>query len=266
METVAGDGVHLWFEVDGRGPPVVLLPGRGDASDVYPERFCQALVDQGCQAVRFDPRDTGRSGDGGPTYTMRTMADDVLVVLDAVGVERAHLVAFSMSGLHLVDLATRAPDRLASATFLSAMSPDPDAGFGEYFFVALDDEVDAATLVLGAMGSPTAEDRAWVEDELARAAARAPSRPEAAQRHMDAAMRVGWPGLEQLAQVRVPTLVLQGDADRTLPLLHGQALAKGIDGAELVVVPGMGHLPRPGEWDVLADRVATHVRAAAARP
>jgi pimeloyl-ACP methyl ester carboxylesterase len=262
VHVTTADGVPLWFEVEGEGPPVVLLPGRGDASDVYPGRFSDALVAAGCQVVRFDPRDTGLSGDGGPDYTMQTMADDVLCVLDAVGTERAHLVALSMSGLHLVDLATQAPGRVASATFLAAMSPDPDAGFGEDFFAALGNDPDPVELLLGHMGSPTAEDRAWVEAELAAAAERAPARPEAAHRHMDAAMRFGWPELDRLGQVEASALVIQGDRDRVLPLAHAEALARGIAGAHLEVLAGMGHIPRPSEWDEVARLVAAHVLAA----
>lgn len=262
MEALTADGVSIWFEVHGGGPTVVLLPGRGDATDVYPERFWRSVVEARCQVVRFDPRDTGRSGDGGLDYTMSDMADDVLVVLDAAGCEQAHLVALSMSGLHLVDLACRHAERVASATFLAAMSPDPDAGFGEDFFAALVEDPDPVELLLGAMGSPTVEDRAWVEAELASAAARAPSRPDAARRHMDAALRLAWPEVDQLRRIAVPTQVVQGDVDRVLPLAHGEALAAGIEGAELVVIGGMGHIPRPGEWDRVAQLVVRHVQVA----
>ena len=149
MMMTTDDGVDLWWYRDGDGPVVLLIPGRGDSSDVYPTCFCDRLVAAGFSVLRFDPRDSGRSGDGGGTYTLVTMADDVAAVLDAAGIAAAHVVGLSMGGLILVDLAARRPGRVSSATFLSAMSPDPDAGFGEDFFAALDSgDVGVLTAVL----------------------------------------------------------------------------------------------------------------------
>ena len=99
----------------------------------------------------------------------------------------------------------------------------------------------------------------WVEGELARAAQRAPPRPEAAQKHQDAAFRLGWPEHEVLGTICAPSLVMHGDGDRVLPLRHAHSLAAGIVGCELVVIAGMGHLPRPADWDVIAERTVAHV-------
>jgi pimeloyl-ACP methyl ester carboxylesterase len=86
--------------------------------------------------------------------------------------------------------------------------------------------------------------------------------PEAAQKHQDAAFRLGWPQHEMLGTVGVPTLVMHGDGDRVLPLEHAHSFAAGIAGAELVLMAGMGHLPRPADWDVIAERTVTHVYGA----
>jgi 3-oxoadipate enol-lactonase len=253
----AGDGVMLWCEATGDGTPVVLVPGRGDSTDIYPRRFWERLVAGGCRVIRFDPRDTGLSADGGSTYALRDMADDVVAVLDAVGVAAAHMVGLSMGGILLVDIATRLPGRVLSLTFLSAMSPDPDAGIGEDFFDMIGG--DPVATITRAMGAPTDSDRVWVEQEVAASAARAPERPDAGQRHQDAAFRLGWPEHDALGEVRAPSLLIHGDADRTLPLRHAEAFAAGIANSSLVVMPGMGHLPRPVEWDDIADRVARHI-------
>ena len=246
------DGVGLWWEAEGTGPPVVLLPGRGDASDLFPRRFTDPLVAAGLQVVRLDPRDVGLSDDGGDSYTLSTMADDAVAVLDAAaGADvAAHWVGVSMGGMQLVDVATRHRPRVASLTFIGAMSPDPDAGFGEAFFAEpITDPVEALVAVLGDV---TDDDRAWVEREIESAAARAPARPNAAEAHMAASMRFGWPTLDQLADIHVPSVVVHGTEDRTLPIAHAEALGNGIAGAEILVRQGMGHLPRPADWDVIA--------------
>lgn len=79
----------LWYEAIGVGTPVVLVPGRGDSADIYPRRFWERLVAAGCRVIRFDPRDTGLSADGGSSYTLRDMADDDVAVLDALQVASA---------------------------------------------------------------------------------------------------------------------------------------------------------------------------------
>lgn len=247
------DGVGLWWEAEGTGPPVVLLPGRGDASDLFPRRFTDPLVAVGLQVIRLDPRDTGLSDDGGDTYTLGSMADDAIAVLDAAAgadVAAAHWVGVSMGGMQLVDIATRHRPRVTSLTFIAAMSPDPDAGFGEEFFAdPIDDPVETLVALLGSVSD---DDRAWVRDEVAHAAARASARPQAAEAHMAASMRLGWPTLDQLADIRVPSIVVHGTEDRKLPIAHAEALGNGIAGAEILVRQGMGHLPRPADWDVIA--------------
>ena len=259
MQVETQDGVRLWWEQNGDGPAVLLVPGSGNCSDIFPASFTQQLVDGGCSVLRFDQRDTGRSDDGGDTYTLRTMAADTIAVLDAAGVERAHLVGISMAGMLMVDVASTHPERVASLTFVSAMSPDPDAGMGPDFFATRDgDRVEA---MLRAMGDTSDADRAWVADLLRDADAHAPARPDAAERHMAAAFRVGWIGPEVMADIGAPTTVVHGRLDQTLPTGHATALADGIEGATLVLRDGMGHLPRPDDW----DEIARHVLAQIAR-
>ncbi len=246
------DGVPLAWERSGSGPTVLLVPGRGDSSDLFPVDFTSRLTDGGLSVVRFDPRDTGLSGDGGDTYSLRTMVDDAIAVLDAAGVERAHLVGVSMGGIQLVDLATRYPERTASLTFVSAMSPDPDAGIGEDFFAAF--AGDPLTLRMGAMGDVEDQDRAWAALEVDRAERRAPARPDAVARHQEAAFRAPWPSLDDLASIASPTVVVHGKVDRVLPIAHAHALT-AIPGATLELREGMGHLPRQSDWTAIADHV-----------
>jgi pimeloyl-ACP methyl ester carboxylesterase len=251
------DGVSLWWESVGEGPPVLLVPGRGDSTDIYPARFTDRLLARGLRLIRYDARDTGLSGDGGSTYAMRDLADDAAAVLSAAHVDTAHLVGISMGGLLLVDLCSRHPDLVASLVFIAALSPDPTAGIGEDFVAAIGAEPLEA--ILRAMNDTTPEGRVWVEGELARAAERAPARPEAAQKHQDAAFRLGWPEHEVLGTIGAPSLVMHGDGDRVLPLQHAHSLAAGIVGCDFVVIAGMAHLPRPADWDGIAERTVAHV-------
>src|SRR5690242_8470198 len=117
------DGVELWWDRAGAGPVVLLIPGRGDSSDLYPPELTDALVAAGFAVVRFDPRDTGLSDDGGDRYRFAELADDVLAVAAAAGAgdERIHVVGLSMGGMVAVELASRYAPRVASVAFLAAM-------------------------------------------------------------------------------------------------------------------------------------------------
>lgn len=257
MFAESSDQVQLWWKLEGVGPTVALIPGRGDSTDVFPRCFVDRMIGAGLSVLRTDPRDTGLSGDGGDNYTMSTMADDLVAVLDAAGTERAHLLALSMGGLILTDLASRLPARVASITFLSAMSPEPDAGMGPDFFAGIGSDPVEGTLA--AMGSPTEADRVWFTAEVARAHDRAHPRPDAGERHQAAAFRLSWPEPERLGEIAGHALVVHGSADRTLPVAHAHALANGIPDSTLRVIDGMGHLATRTEWDKIADLVIEQV-------
>jgi pimeloyl-ACP methyl ester carboxylesterase len=165
-----------------------------------------------------------------------------------------------MGGMVAVDLAVRHAEHVASAVFLSAMSPDPQAGMGPRFLDGIG--ADPVIGTLASMGAASDEDERWMLDRVATAQVRAAPRPDAALHHQKAALRLGWPTPDDLAAIAAPTLVVHGAADLVLPLAHAHALASGIPRARLHVVHGMGHLATQREWIVLADLVAEHVSAA----
>ncbi len=250
------DGVALWWEHDGTGPAVLLVPGRGDPTDLFPEEFSAALRSGGLSVLRWDPRDTGLSGDGGDDYTVATMADDAVAVLDAAKVAAAHVVGISMAGLVMTHLATRHAQCIRSVTYIAAMSPDPDAGMGEDFFRSLEmDETDPVDELVHAMGETTHADRAWAADTIAAGERRAAPRPDAVRRHQEAAFRLDWPTMKTLDSVRIPTLVFHGALDRLLPVAHAHALESGITGSSLTIVDDMGHIPRLADWLMIATRI-----------
>lgn len=260
MFTSTADGVDLWWEREGEGPAVLLIPGRGDSSDLFPAEFSDALVASGLSVLRWDPRDTGLSGDGGTEYTVNTLADDAAAVLDAAGVSAAHVVGISMAGLVMAHLATRYAERVRSLAFIAAMSTEPKAGMGEDFFGALDaDPSDRVAELINAMGETTEADRRWVAATIEAGDRRATPRPEAVHRHQEAAFRMDWPVAESLRSVRVPTLVVHGALDRVLPVAHAEALAGGIDGSSLRIVDTMGHIPRRADWLEIAEGIAHQV-------
>ena len=134
------------------------------------------------------------------------------------------------------------------------MSPDPDAGMGPDFFATRDG--DRLEAMLRAMGDTSDGDRAWVAELLRAADQHAPGAAQGGGAphgrrvpdRVDHARRTG-------GRSGAPTTVVHGRLDQTLPIGHAEALADGIDGATLVLRDGMGHLPRPDDWDEIAGHV-----------
>src|SRR5262245_14008053 len=113
---VKSNGVDICTEEFGdvAAPTVLLVMGAGASMLRWPEDFCQQIASGGRHVVRYDNRDTGRSTTyppGSPEYTVEDLADDAVRVLDAYGIDRAHVVGASMGGMIAQQVALRHPDR-----------------------------------------------------------------------------------------------------------------------------------------------------------
>jgi pimeloyl-ACP methyl ester carboxylesterase len=265
---------------DPADPPVLLIHGAAAAMDWWEDDFCARLADGGRFVVRYDHRDTGRSTTyppGAPGYTGRDLVDDALAVLDAVGVTSAHLVGQSMGGALAQVLALEHPERVVSLTLITT---SPVGRLPEGLVLPpMTDELAATFAQGGAAADPA--DRAAVVDQLVDSfRPYAGSRPfdeagirAVAERVVDRSHDVasggnhfvaepGPPPTRTLDQLTMPTLVIHGDEDPLFPLPHGEALARLIPGAELLVIGRMGHeLPR-STWDVVLPALLEHLRAA----
>ena len=141
MPTVMNDAIELYYETFGiqDDPVVVCLPGMGNQLLIYPEAFCMALVDRGFFVIRMDNRDAGLSSitADGDEYTLSDMADDVVAVLDDVGVGTAVVLGLSLGGMIAQQLAVDHPERVRALVSLASTTGEPD-------LPAASDEVVAA--------------------------------------------------------------------------------------------------------------------------
>ncbi|MBB6555211.1 pimeloyl-ACP methyl ester carboxylesterase [Nonomuraea rubra] len=266
---------------DPQAPPVLLVMGAGAQLIHWPEGFCAELVARGCQVIRFDNRDAGLSthfhdapepdlpaalaGDpSSASYTLSDMAADTVGLLDALGLDSAHLVGASLGGMIAQTVAIEHPARIRSLTSMMSTTGAPGVGGPDREALsrmtgpppaAREDVIEhwvKAFLLVGSPGYPSGE------DELRERATRAYDRaydPAGVTRQSVAAIASG-DRTERLRSVRVPALVIHGAADLMCDVSGGRATAEAIPGAELVVIDGMGHhLPR-ALWPELAARIA----------
>jgi pimeloyl-ACP methyl ester carboxylesterase len=263
--------VELCVETFGNpaNPPVLLVDGAATSMLWWETELCEQLARGDRYVIRYDNRDTGRSTSyppGRPGYTFTDLAGDALGILDALNVERAHIVCRSMSGGIGLIIGVDHPDRVKSLTFVSTSTgedglppssdeltshtpadPDPaDPGAVVDFVVA------SAKAYSG--GSPYFDEtatRALVERDVARTRDIASTLANHYAMTFDGSSR-------DFASIKAPTLVVHGDHDPVCPLPHGHALRDAIPGATLLILEGAGHdLPKP-LWDVFVPALIQH--------
>ncbi|MFI0796198.1 alpha/beta fold hydrolase [Micromonospora rubida] len=287
--------LRLWTERfgDPAAPPVLLIMGTSVQGIGWPEELVAALVDGGCQVIRYDHRDTGRSDTvdfAVNPYALADMAADAAAVLDGHGVPAAHVVGISLGGAIGQWLALHRAPRVRTLTVLSSSPmgnnpgpawaraftgqppvagelPPPTPRFVEHVLASARaprgthrERVDADVRtwrVLNGDVLPFDEDaaRRFVERSHERAGDHA-----AATQHDLAGRRFEDDRRASLSAVAAPTLVVHGAEDPLFPTAHGEALAAQIPGARLEVVPGMGHHPffAPGMSARIAEMILDH--------
>jgi pimeloyl-ACP methyl ester carboxylesterase len=292
MPQVRANGIEVEYESFGRerDPLILLIMGFGAQLIFWPEALCRGLAAKGFRVVRFDNRDVGKSthlaGQPAPDpralfaevmagrhphvpYTLNDMADDAVGLMDALGVKRAHIVGASMGGMIAQLVAINHPGRTKS--LISIMSTtgrrDLPSGKPETLSVLFrppnstsrDDLIDASILVQKALsgpGFPATE--AEMRTKAERRTDRAPFDLAGIARQ-SAALIVASPRNMLLKQVRSPTLVMHGADDPVIPAAAAKDTAASIPGAELIVVPGMGHDFPPALVPVFLEHIGDFV-------
>jgi pimeloyl-ACP methyl ester carboxylesterase len=238
--------------------------------------------------IRFDNRDVGLSthlaaipdlgaiftGDtSSAPYTLDDMAADALAVLDAVGLESAHVLGMSMGGMIAQTVAGNAPERVRSLT--SVMSTTGERAVSEPTDEAraillqprprsADEAEQRAVESARVIGTPGMVDEEW-ERTRGRTAYERSYDPAGFARQL-AAIWASGDRTEAVRGISVPTLVIHGEVDPLIPVAGGRATAAAVEGSDLMVIEGMGHDLPPQLWPRIVGAIADHVeRAEAAR-
>ncbi|MFN6935601.1 MAG: alpha/beta fold hydrolase [Tsuneonella sp.] len=295
LAQIEANGITLEYDVHGdpAAPPMLLVMGLGAQMTLWPMEFVNALVAHGFRVIRYDNRDIGLShkfeGAKAPgilrlllsarfglkprvPYTLADMAQDGMGLLDALGIERAHIVGASMGGMIAQHMAFSHPDRVISLTSVMSTTGNrklpPAKREAISVLTKRPASTDEETLVAHgikvahAIGSPAYRPDPDALRERSRALIQRSFYPAGFPRQFAAIVADG-DRRERLQSVRAPTLVIHGEDDPLVPLPGGKDTAAHIAGSRLKTVPGMGHdLPLP-LVDELADAIAEHAHAAA---
>ena len=246
----------LHYLVDGEGPPIVFSHALG--LDLHMWDQVTTSIAGGRTVVRYDTRNHGRSDVIRSRFTMDDLVDDAVRLIDELKHERVSWVGLSLGGMIGQGLAVRHPERVARLVLANAASTYPEDvrhSWIERGRTARSDGMPAlADFILRRSFSPAFLASGHDAVSGARQAVLAADAQGYAA-CCDAIASLDYQ--QRLKQIRCPTLVVCGDADQAVPLSWAQALADGIAGAELALIPGAGHLSAtecPGEFADLLER------------
>lgn len=246
------DGVQLHVKDTGKGRPVVLIHGWPLTGDMF-EYQSLALLEAGYRVITYDRRGFGQSGHPFEGYNYDVLADDLAAVLDKLDVQGATLVGFSMGGGEVARYLSRhGAKRIAKAVLVSSVVPyllkdqsNPN-GVDQSVFEDMKKQIRKDRFAflqsfgkmfygVGFVSSPVSDALLDWTFTLAIMAS-----PKATLACVDAFGKTDF--RKDLASFTVPTLVVHGTSDKTVPIdAAGRAAAKGIAGAKLLEYDGEPH-------------------------
>jgi len=277
---------------DPTAPPLVLVMGLAVDRGYWRDPFCEALAARGRWVIRFDNRDIGgstrldhlgvpgaaklilqrRLGRHVPVpYHLEDMADDVVGLLDGLGIERADLVGSSMGGMIVQEAAIRHPARVRSLTSIMSTTGDPRLPWPKLqalFWLARRSPVELEARVThfrklreridGGFYRPSHEER---EAQCRADIARLGFDDRGAARQF-AAVTMQRDRTEDLGRLDVPALVVHGLSDPLVRPACGQATAAAIPGARTAWFDLMGHIIARELYEPIADAILENARRA----
>jgi len=287
MTKTKANNIEIEYETfgDPLDKPLLLIVGLGSQMIHWDEEFIKTLTERGFYVIIFDNRDIGLStrceeaGEpdlmgaimavqrGEPVeapYSLDDMADDAVGLLDALGIEQAHICGASMGGMIAQTIAYRHPSRILSLTSIMSTTGNPDLPqmtpeVQQVFFNPVPPERDAIIENSIRVGKLSYGSGFSYDEEKYRAlAGRVFDRsfyPAGVERHL-LAIFVHGNRKEKLRAIKVPTLVIHGRDDPLFPFEAGKDTAEAIPGTELIIIGGMGHSLPPETWGQISDAIA----------
>jgi len=275
MPKVKANNIELEYDTfgDSTSEPFVLINGLGSQLIRWPEEFCEMFVKKGFYVIRFDNRDVGLStkfehlgipnSTKSKNYTFDDMADDTVGLLDALGIEKAHICGVSMGAAITQTIGYRHPDRVLSLAPIAGTTGNPDLPSGKTkimrkLLTPAPTEREANIehwakfrKIINGTGFPYDEN---TERELSARCYDRMFYPQGKTRQLFATLAHG-NRKPRLSSITAPTVVIHGSDDPLFPYATGKDIADSIPGSEFVLIEGMGHSFPPETWPTIVSAI-----------
>lgn len=249
MPRVKVDDIEIFYEMQGEGAPLVLIMGWTASSESWDPRLLEELS-RFYTVIVFDNRGTGRSDKPDVEYSIGMMTDDVAGLLEAVNIQKAHVLGFSMGGMIAQELALRNPEKVSSLILCGTscggldsvqmkqetqkaastiMNPPPEMRMDEVMMLFM------RLIYTPRYIQENKEDivKAWMSMKY-------PTPPYVYERQFQAVSK--YDAYDRLPDIRVPTLVLTGEEDVMIPPENSRTLADRIPDAQLRTFKDAAHM------------------------
>jgi pimeloyl-ACP methyl ester carboxylesterase len=245
MPSVDAGGTELHFVRAGEGEPMLLIQGMSATHMAWGRQFLSPLEDS-FECVVFDNRGMGLSGPAQMPFTTADMAGDVVALLDALEIERAHIVGISMGGMIAQELALAHPERIRSLTVGATYCGGPEGTLmgdedlrmlGAAMASGDREQVLRAMWVINLSPDFRADENNYAAFQEMAVALRAPKDVIFQQMQACAAHDTS----TRLSRVEVPTQVIHGTVDRLLGVNNGIQIASLL-GVEPQLLEDVGHM------------------------
>ncbi|MCU0594704.1 MAG: alpha/beta fold hydrolase [Desulfobacterota bacterium] len=294
MPQAKANNIHIEYDTFGNpsARPILLIAGLSAQLIYWDEEFCKRLAQAGLYVIRFDNRDAGLStklDSSGvpdmsdilrklmsrqkvtPPYTIEDMASDAVGLLNALNIQKAHLCGMSMGGMIAQSLAIHYPQRVLSLTSIYSTTGNPQLPQPKPEVMSLlltppprdrdlfvRFEID---LFRALTGPRFGFDEKWIRETMGKAYDRS-YYPQGTGRQLVAVMTQS-NRKAALRDLKVPTLIIHGDSDPLVSVEAAKDAADAVQGAELIILEGMGHdLPHGEAWAQIADHLIAHTKKA----
>lgn len=242
MPYATSGGTRIYWEESGSGEPLLLIMGLGYSHEMW--HRTRPVVSAHYRTVLFDNRGVGKSDVPSGAYSIAQMAADAAAVLDAVGIEKAHIFGVSMGGMIAQEFALNYPNRINKLVLGCT------ACGGRHSIPAAQEVID----VVMARARMTAEEgaeamvpyiydastpRERVQEDLA---IRRRTYPEAAGYMGQVQAIFAWESFDRLPEIQSPTLIIHGETDQLVPPENARILAQSIAGSRILILPHASHI------------------------
>jgi len=258
MPFVENEGAKIYWDEQGSGEPLLLIMGLSYPS--YMWHRTRPVLAKRFRTIAFDNRGVGQSDVPAGVYPIVLMASDAAAVLDAAGIQSAHVFGVSMGGMIAQELALQYPERVRSLILGCTAAGGPHAVQAEPAALevlmrqGMTPEEAKEAIIPFIYDADTPRER--IDEDMAIRMKWYPT-PQGYTSQLQGI--IGWEAYSRIAEIKAPTLVLHGETDRLIPVANGRLIAERIPDAKLVLIPRASHIFETDQPDVAIHSILEYL-------